>query len=325
MALVMFGAGIVILVSEHTSRKSEIHNMPYWMRPLWAMELGFEVVITSTTPVDLHNQIGKSLRVVLALMGLFVMNITAAVITSQLTVSATSIDTIDPKTALGGHKVAHASETLATYLDATGIIPVDVHSIESFAERFYRGEEPDFDGFIANADVVVFLHNQKGGASGGYVVSEPITPSGSKDLKGFPFSKNVGNTSVSQFSQQLELMRQDGELSKLKSKYVQSVKTQQSSDFPIHPPTLTGLRIFCYVFFGVTVVGCYVLGLLTKLQDRQKVSAAESLEEKKKDVVEVDGVEYRVPDELRAVMETIVEQGQSVDDEDETKKSSSQA
>jgi len=259
----------IFLICEHLEPESLMRSLPPWKRIFWAMEMGLETVVTGGTSEEVKSQFARSMRMIIAITGMiYIMNIFGAVITSQLTASqlgaskATEKDVRNTRLA-----AASQSSTMLEYMEGlqVGATIVDVPNVEEFAIEFYKGGHPTFDGYVAAAEVADFLHNQAGGESHGYTLTDSFQPTGSADLRAFPFANNGNDTVLDQFNIAIQQMRRAGHITELQNKWITSAAVASNTDFAVPEPAFTAIRIFCIVFiclFSVCVGILFVIGLL---------------------------------------------------------------
>ena len=273
---------LIIWVAESFHPDSELMQMPRWRRGLTSAEAGFETMMSGSTSLAISSQISRTMRAIFAIMGMFVVCIFGAVITSQLTA-----DSASQKHAVfddvRGTRVAHALPGLHAWLQAElGTQVVEVPDIETFADEFYRGGQPGYSGFIAESDVTAFLHNLHGGKDNGYTVTEEFTHHGSVDLKAFPWSRQLPKTWRDGFNVQLELMREDGELATLTNREVSRFTFPVADDITVPKDSFIAIRavaITLYCVFVAIGIGFFVIDKATALpakdeEDGEKYTVA---------------------------------------------------
>uniref|UniRef100_A0A7S1ME98 Solute-binding protein family 3/N-terminal domain-containing protein n=1 Tax=Neobodo designis TaxID=312471 RepID=A0A7S1ME98_NEODS len=312
MALVL---GLVLLVAESFHPESELMQMSRWRRGLTCAEAGFETMMSGSTSLALASQISRSVRALFAIMAMFVIAIFGAVITSQLTADAASQKQATVAD-LQGQRIAHALPSLHTWLQqGAGATVTEVRDIETFGDGFYRGQQPGFKGYVAESDVVAFLHNLHGGAAGGYTVTEEFTPHGSVDLKAFPWSRNLPRSWRDAFNIELERIREDGELAALASRQVSKFELPVADDITVGNNAFVAFRavaIGLYAAFVLFGIGLFVVDKLTRRPADEEEGTAPT---KVHDVVGASGFVWRgkvyngAPPELLQVLDTIAADG----------------
>jgi hypothetical protein len=271
---------LMILVFELPDPQSDIRGIPLWRRPLWAAEMGLEVVLTAGTSEKLHNPISRSFRSLGAIIGIFLLAIFGGVITSKLT--AASIASIDfGVTELRGNTIVVSSETLRPFLEGlqVGAKVIRVADLNKFAVSWVKGAPVDdlgnpinCDGISTATDVIKTIYRDENMEPLGFLKSLPYTLGGvgAGDLKAMPMSRLMDPTLANLFNQQLQYQRENGMLADLFDQYIPSDPDPGVPDIVIPAETKLAVETTAIVFYsvyGFIVLLLLIAHLVTKGSD----------------------------------------------------------
>ena len=269
-AVLFAGMGVVIYVFEHLTEDGDMLEEPPWRRALWALEMGVETLITSSTSNFVSHPVTRLLRSCLAVAGIFMMGVLAGAITSQLT-TAGGADLQPSPSDIRGTNLALSSSVLQPFLQSlrVGVTNVTIFGdIESFARRWYQGLEPTHDGFATSTTIARFLQNKYASmaSSPKPIMSAPYLSSSIAELKAMPVSFNVPyGVAVANINGQFQAIRDDGNYSLLIAKYIPTAPEPPSSDIAIDDATYRAVVICVAVFYGVAILAAGVAFVVQKV------------------------------------------------------------
>ena len=250
---------------------SPLLQLPIGQRIFFAMEMSVEAAITASTGAGFTHPLTRMVRTTVGVVGfMYLINIFGAIVTAQLTTSALAAG--DPTLLdVRGSSIASASPPLTAYLSAAqfGVSISNVANVEKWAESFYNGSHIaaglTVHGFVAPEQTVEYLHNENGGAGKGFTMTAPFSPTGSRDLKSFPWSPLAVERSdepFQRFNQALQQVRESGQLAAMVDKWVPSSSTTPTADdFPTDPMAVDAVAataITLVALLAVVTVGLYI-------------------------------------------------------------------
>ena len=268
-AVLFGGMGVVIFTFEHFSEDSDMLEEPPWRRPFWALEMGVETLITSSTSTFVSHPVTRLCRSCLAVAGIFMMGILAGAITSQLTAGSVSSSTVSINDVRGAN-IAVGSVTLKPFLESlrVGAKVTVVPDLELFAEEWFRGKQPNYQGFAAPTAIARDLSDKNidRAFSKDFVHTAPYLAEGVPELKALPMSFGVPRPVASRINGALQAIRDDGNYSIMIAKYVQDAAPEPPSDIPVEDAAYRAVIICVAVLYGSAVAASAVSFLVTKIR-----------------------------------------------------------
>eukprot|EP00759_Apiculatamorpha_spiralis_P059418 PhF_6_TR997/c0_g1_i3/m.1969 len=272
---------IIIFFAEHVDESSDIHDVSPWQRFFWSIEMAFESAFCFSTSEKLSSQLSRSIRPLVAIVGLFLVTILGALITSQLTASSLNVDATDPSQIRGtSKKVAISSSTLKPYFDSLNVQTTLIDDINIFAQQYYLGAHSDYVGFCSSTEVVTYLHNVYSASKKGYLVTSSFMPTGSFVLKAFPMSKAVPSTIKAKFDLALQNIREDGELAGLIQQYVTAADAaSQDTDVDISETDAIAVFSSGSIIYSLMIFASLGMYIQTKWCTKPKIVFAQPYDE----------------------------------------------
>eukprot|EP00759_Apiculatamorpha_spiralis_P049983 PhF_6_TR4466/c0_g1_i4/m.6079 len=256
LSIMAVAMAVPLLVFESQHESSDMRRVAPWRRPLWSLEMGFETVMTFSTSEALSSQAMRTLRLLIATTGVFLIVILGALITSKLTSS--SITNAAATANLRGAHIAIASVTVKSYLESLriGAKTTTVQNLHDFAEGFYNGGHKDYDGFCTSTEVVTYLHNLFDGDSKGFTLTSPLFVTGTYSLKAFPASSTLDPAIADAFNIQLQSMRESGVLANLYLQYIIAPSGSGSGipDIPINADAQIAFITVNSILYGLALL-----------------------------------------------------------------------
>ena len=274
LMLFAFAMMLVIVAFESQEAGSEMMEIEGWgKRLLWAAGQSVDVMITSAPTGALSSHALRFVRTLFAFVSLFLVNILAAVITSQLT--AASLRAGDPTVDdLRGLRIASSGSVLGPFISSpqVGAVLVDVPDMESAAKDFYNNGNPlNLDGFTTNTPVCNYLHGTFGTGKG--VITDPFRVA-SRTLanKAMPASHTLDPSIYTAVNAALDGLRKDGTMATLIENAIPAIDAVVVDDISIDQTTYTAVGALAISLYAVLAVVIVALLVLRRHAD-QKVAA----------------------------------------------------